>query len=376
MHTLRSARELPDSPRAAHPRTPVIQAIRTGTPRYALPQEEAKRAAASRFPELEASEDLLRVFDHAEIDERQLVRPADWYFEPRGFAEKNAIYREEALDLATRLSTRALAAAGVDRAEVDAVVFVSTTGLSTPSLEADLIQGLGLSPNAVRMPLWGLGCAGGAAGLARAADLVRAGYEHVLLVAVELCSLTFQMGNEAKANIIGTAIFADGGAAVVVGAERAAADDVDDDEAGRPLMRLLHAHSELLPESAGLTGWDVVDDGFKLRLSPEIPEVVATNLGRVIDASLAEAGWTVDDLDVVMVHPGGAKVIAGYEAVLGVPAELLDATRHVLRRHGNMSSPTVLFVIAETIARGLRGRGLVSATGPGFSAEHLLVELV
>ncbi len=252
-------------------------------------------------------------------------------------------------------------------------MFVSTTGLSTPSLEAQLIQDLGLSRNAVRVPLWGLGCAGGAAGLARAADLVRAGHDHVLLIAVEFCSLTFQMGDEAKANLIGTALFADGGAALVLGAEDDAAGG---EAAGRALVRILHSHSELLDDSAALTGWDVVDDGFKLRLSREIPHVVGMNLRRVIDASLDEAGWTVADLDAVMVHPGGAKVIAGYEAALDIAPEMLDATRHVLRRHGNMSSPTVLFVLAETLARGIAGRGLISATGPGFSAEHLLVELV
>ncbi|MBO9532192.1 MAG: hypothetical protein J7513_04365 [Solirubrobacteraceae bacterium] len=358
---------------SAPARTPVITAIRTGTPGHRLPQAEAQRVAASQFPEIESSPDLLGVFDHAEIDERQLARPSEWYVEPHGFAEKNAVYREEALALATRLIGEALDDAGVEPEQIDAVVFVSTTGLSTPSLEAQLIQDLGLSRNAVRVPLWGLGCAGGAAGLARAADLVRAGHAHVLLVAVEFCSLTFQMGDDDKANLIGTALFADGGAALVLGAEETAGTD---DARAASLVRILHTHSELLDDSAALTGWDVIDDGFKLRLAPEIPQVVAANLRRVIDASLADAGWVVGDLDAVVVHPGGAKVIAGYEAVLGVDSSMLDPARAVLRQHGNMSSPTVLFVLAETLARGTTGRGLISATGPGFSAEHLLVELV
>lgn len=372
MHTPQGTVQPRWAPAPTHSlRTPVVRAIRTGNPGFRVTQSEARAGAAVQFAGREGAHDLLRVFDNAQIDERQLARPIAWYLQSHGFAEKNAVYREEALALSRRLAADALRDAGVAPAEVDAIVFVSTTGLSTPSLEAQLIGDLGLARTAVRVPLWGLGCAGGAAGLARAADLIRAGHEHVLLIAVEFCSLTFQMGDDSKANIIGTALFADGGAALVLGADGAGGAT----GAGAPLVRILHSHSELIDDTVALTGWDVVDDGFQLRLSPEIPAVVGASLRRLIDASLDDAGWTVDDLDAVMVHPGGAKVIAGYEAALGVAPEMLDPTREVLRRHGNMSSPTVLFVLAETIARGIRGRGLISATGPGFSAEHLLVEL-
>ncbi|MDQ8046745.1 MAG: hypothetical protein AAGC46_01000 [Solirubrobacteraceae bacterium] len=347
-------------------RIPVVRGISTGGPRHTAAQAEVKRVATEHFPGVERSDAILSVFDHAQIDERQLARPVDWYVEQRPFAEKNAIYVEETLALGERLTRRALGDAGLTPADVDAVVFVSSTGVSTPSLDSFLMQRMGIPADAIRLPLWGLGCAGGAAGLARAADLVRAGYEHVLLLAVEFCSLTFHMGDESKANFIGTAIFADGGAALVLGADEGPGDG--------GLVRLLHAHSHLVDDSAALTGWDVVDAGFKLRLSAEIPTIMLTRLRPIVDASLAIAGWSLDDLDTIMVHPGGAKVLTGYELALGLDEHALDASRTVLREHGNMSSPTVLFVLAEALRHRPRGRGMVSATGPGFSAEHLLVE--
>lgn len=355
-----------EDPRRPGP-VPVIQGLCVGNPPHVASQDAVKRAATEHFPEVYRSEAMLAVFDHAEIQTRRLARPLDWYREPRPFAEKNAIYVEEALDLAEQLATQALADAGITPADVDAIVFVSSTGISTPSLDAFLMQRMGIDPGAARLPLWGLGCAGGAAGLARGADLIRAGYEHVLLVAVELCSLTFVMGDDSKSNFIGTALFADGGAAVVLGAAG---------QSGGPpeLVRLLHAHSALIDDTAAMTGWDVVEDGFKLRLSKEIPMLMAGKLRGLVDDSLASAGWTLRDLTTIVVHPGGAKVIAGYQAALELDEHMLDSTRTVLREHGNMSSPTVLFVLAEALKAEPKGRGLISATGPGFSAEHLLVD--
>lgn len=348
-----------------HPATPVVRGIRVGGPQHRAPQQDVKTAATAQFPDVFRSDAMLGVFDHAEIETRRFARPLPWYVEPRTFAEKNAVYVEEALALSERLAAEAIADAGIAAADVDAVVFVSSTGVSTPSLDAYLIGRLGIDPGAVRLPLWGLGCAGGAAGLARAADLVRAGYRNVLLVAVEFCSLTFVLGDESPSNFIGTALFADGGAALVLGPEL-------DGDAG--LVRIAHAHSALIDDTAAMTGWDVVEDGFKLRLSKEIPALVLGKLRGLVDDSLASAGWTLGDIDTVMVHPGGAKVIEAYEAVLELGDGALDTTRAVLREHGNMSSPTVLFVLERALQCAPKGRGLLSATGPGFSAEHLLVE--
>ncbi len=360
-----ATRSTPDQ--RAVPRVPVLRAIATGGPAHVIPQATAKAAAASVFPELERSQTMLRVFDNAEIEHRRFARPVEWYMTPRSFAEKNGIYVCEVLDLAERLVTEALAGAGLKPADIDAVIFVSSTGISTPSLDTYLMQRMGIRSSAARLPLWGLGCVGGAAGLSRAADLVRAGYEHVLLVAVEFCSLTFVLGDDDKSNVIGTAIFADGGAAVVLGADSGPGDG--------GLARVVRSRSGLLDDSAALTGWDITEDGFKLRLSAQIPALLAESLRPLVDESLAEEGWTLDSLDAIALHPGGAKVILGYEALLNLPSPMFEPTRTVLRDHGNMSSPTVLFVLEEVLRSGPRGRCLMSATGPGFSAEHLLLEL-
>ncbi|MDO9353036.1 MAG: hypothetical protein Q7T55_05045 [Solirubrobacteraceae bacterium] len=347
-------------------RVPVVRALRVGGPEHQVTQAEVKAVATERFPEVVRSEGMLAVFDHAEIDTRRLARPLDWYVQPRTFAEKNAVYVSEALALSERLATEAMADAGITAAEVDAVVFVSSTGLSTPSLEASIIQDLGIDPSTVRLPLWGLGCAGGGAGLARGGDLIRAGYEHVLLIAVEFCSLTFVLGDEAKSNFIGTALFADGGSAVVLGCSEG------DGDGG--LARLKHAHSALIPGTAGLTGWNITEDGLNLRLSPEIPAVMMTHLRPIVDDALATAEISLRELEHVVIHPGGAKVITGYEAALDLGAHVLDPARAVLRANGNMSSPTVLFVLAETLKAKPQGLGLLSATGPGFSVEHVLLD--
>jgi alkylresorcinol/alkylpyrone synthase len=372
------------APRRAEP-VPVVRALRVGNPEHDAAQADMLRAATEHFPGVYRSDAMIGVFENAKIEHRQLARPVEWYLEPRSFADKNAVYVDEALDLAERLATEALQDAGITPADVDAVVFVSSTGISTPSLDAYLIQRMGINPGVARLPLWGLGCAGGGAGLSRSADLVKAGYRNVLLVSVEFCSLTFQLGDESKSNFIGTALFADGGAAAVLGAADpipggrvAAAGAVSgyptDDQYGDALLTIVSSHSTLVPDSAAMTGWDVVEEGFKLRLSPEIPTMMALHLRDMVDASLAEVDWTLDSIDTVVIHPGGSKVITGYELVLGLGEHTLDSARKVLREHGNMSSPTVLFVLAEALKAGPRGRGLISATGPGFCAEHLLVE--
>ncbi len=343
----------------------MVRGIQTGVPAHEALQADVKRIATDEFPDTFRSEAMLAVFDNAAIDARHFARPLEWYAQPRTFAEKNAVYVEEALALSERLATQALDDAGITPQDVDAIVFVSSTGVSTPSLDAYLMQRMGISPGAARLPLWGLGCAGGAAGLARASDMVRAGYRNVLLIAVEFCSLTFVLGDDSKSNFIGTALFGDGGAALVLGPET-------DADAG--LMRIEHTHSALLNDTAPLTGWDVVEDGFKLRLSKDIPAMVLRALRPAVDASLATGGWTLDGVDTIAVHPGGTKVIEAYQAVLGLDTAMLDTSRETLREHGNMSSPTVLFALERALRSSPRGRGLISATGPGFSVEHLLVK--
>ncbi|TDE85747.1 type III polyketide synthase [Deinococcus sp. S9] len=348
------------------PAAPAVRSLVTGNPPYRIPQSEVREAARRVFPRLAARARMLDVFDNARIDSRSLVRPLDWYQEERGFGEKNAVFVEEARALALRLAREALERAEVAPAEVDAVVVVNTSGISAPSLDAYLIETLGLNRHAARLPVWGLGCAGGAAGLARAADLVRAGYRCVLYVAVELCSITLVHGDASKSNFVGTALFSDGGAALVVTAP--------DVPGPPPLLTLQGAYSTLIEDSEDIMGWDVVDEGLKVRFSRDIPTLVRSMMQHNVAAALTAHGWTREDITTYVVHPGGVKVIAAYEDALDLPPGALDASRRVLAAHGNMSSVTVLFVLEETLRSRPGGRGLLSAMGPGFSAEHVLIE--
>ncbi len=253
-------------------------------------------------------------------------------------------------------------------AQVDAVVAVSTTGLATPSLDARLAGPLGLRPDIVRLPLWGLGCAGGAAGLARARDYCLAHPRaRVLVAALETCSLTFVAGDASRKNLVGTALFADGAAAVLVAGAQAAGDG----------PRLRAARSRLFPDSERVMGWDFGDAGMELVLSPRLPAIVQEELPALVDAFLAENGLSRRGIAHYLTHPGGAKVIDAYREALGLDnGEELALTEAVLREHGNVSSVSVLLVLERWLAAAPRpGYGLLSAFGPGFAAEQLLLEV-
>lgn len=356
---------------------PVLRSLVTGTPPHRITQAQAAALAAQTFPRLAARPRLQSVFEHARIHSRALAYPPEWYLVPRSFAQKNAAFVQEARALIRPLAAQAIAEAGLTPQAIDAVVVVNTTGISTPSLDAWLIDTLGMSPQAARLPLWGLGCAGGAAGLARAADLIRAGHRAVLYVAVELCSLTFLPQDESPANWVGLALFADGAAAAVL----TAPDSADTSLRGVAPARLaLHgARSTLIAGSEEVMGWDVVPDGLRVRFSRSIPDLVRGLMADNVAETLATAGWTQQDLSFYAVHPGGAKVLEAYAEVLGLQATDLQASWDVLRDYGNMSSASVLFVLERLLARGVQGygvqgRGLLSAMGPGFSAEQVLIE--
>ncbi|WP_245900827.1 type III polyketide synthase [Deinococcus yavapaiensis] len=344
--------------------TPVVRSLALGVPANRAAQSDVREAAKVLFPRMSAFKRLLDVFDNARIESRQLAMPLEWYLTPRGFEEKNAVYVREAARLAEAASREALERANVRPSDVDAIVFVSTSGISTPSLDSFLIERLGLSRHAARVPIFGLGCAGGAAGLARAADFVRAGFENVLFVAVELCSLTLVHSDESKSNFVGTSLFSDGAAAMVLGP----------DGRGKDGPALHGAYSTLIEDSADIMGWDVVNDGLKVRFSRDIPALVRSMMDENVRDALAAHGWRREDVRHFVVHPGGVKVLSAYEEALGLASDALDSSREVLREYGNMSSVTVLYVLERVLRDRPRGKGLLSAMGPGFSAEHVLLE--
>jgi alkylresorcinol/alkylpyrone synthase len=338
---------------------PRIRAVATAVPGHVLPQAELREFAARFFAaDFPALPRLLRVFDNAAIERRQLVRPRGWYEQPRGFAEKNAVYVEEALVLAEQAAATAIERAGVTAAELGAVVLVTSTGLATPSLDSVLVQRLGLSRSIARVPVWGLGCAGGAAGVARAAAMARGLGRAVLLVAVEICSVTFVHEDRSRSNLVATALFGDGAAAAVLGA-------------GGHGPAVLGGFSHLVDDSAEVMGWTLRETGLQVRFARSIPGIVRQHVPRVVDAALAEHGLRREQVRHWVMHPGGAKVLAAYEDALGLAEGRLEHARAVLREHGNMSSPTVMFVLERWLrAEAASERpAVLMSLGPGFCAE-------
>lgn len=307
-------------------------------------------------------ERLQPVYDNAGIETRYSCVPLEWYVRPHGWVERMDLFARHALDLIEQATRGALARAGRAPADIDCIVAVSTTGIATPSLDALLAERLNLRRDVRRLPVFGLGCAGGVLGLSRAAAMARAEPGSlVLLVVVELCALTFRAGDRSKSNIIATALFGDGAAAALIG-------DGDDG----PLIGAGGEHT--WRESLDVMGWRIADDGLGVLFSRDIPALVRDELRPAVLAFLARSGLALDDIDGIVCHPGGAKVIDAIEEVFALPNGGLAEARDVLRRYGNMSAPTVLFVLERMLERMKAGRWLMTALGPGFTAGFQLLE--
>lgn len=346
---------------------PSVLSTATALPPYRVGQDEVRLMVRGMFGGAHRDIDrLIGVFDNTGVGTRYSCVPVEWFSEDHTFPEKNALYVENALDLSEKAARRALDRAKVDPAEVGAILFVSTTGISTPSIDSRLIFRLGLSEHVRRVPIWGLGCSAGAAGLAVAADQARLRPgAPVLLVGVELSSLTFQRSDLSKSNLISTSLFADGAAAVVVGSGL---------ESGGP--RLVGDYSTTWSGTEDVMGWDLVESGLKVKLSRSVPGIVLERMRENVEAACEASGLGFDELRHFALHPGGAKVLDAFEEVLDLPPGGLAHSRGVLRDYGNMSSVTVLFILerllqSEEPAAG--EAGILSAMGPGFSAEHVLL---
>ncbi len=345
---------------------PAVAGVGTAVPPHRLPQTRAREFAERFFRGSGLQLDrLLTIFENTKIESRYLACPLEWYEEDVPFSEVNRIYLREAVALSVRAARTALERSGVVPAEIGGVVFVSSTGIATPSLDVEIIQELGLPSSSFRVPLWGLGCAGGVSGLARAAQLSAASQSPVLLVAVELCTLTFQRNDLSKANLVATSLFADGAAAVVL---------VPRGE--RDSFKIIDHYSYLFPNSQFVMGWDLVDGGLKVRFDRSIPQIAEEKLPQVISRALDKWGVARGDLRHFLFHPGGAKVIEAYRKSLQIPDEKLLYTEEILKKYGNMSSPTVIFSLEKYLEENsFSGElGLMLALGPGFSAETILFE--
>lgn len=344
-----------------------IAAVGTALPEYFYDQETLLAALAAhwreRYYNVGRIEQLHR---NVLVGGRHLALPLEEYPKLATFGAANDAWIRVALELGERAVADGLDRAGLAAADVDALFFVSVTGIATPSIDARLINRMGLPTRLKRVPIFGLGCVAGAAGIARAADYVRAFPSQVaVLLSVELCSLTLQRGDLSIANLIASGLFGDGAAAaVVVGAERAA---------GGP--EVVATRSIFYPDSERVMGWDITDRGFQIVLSADVPEVVDRHLRADVDAFLADQGLARRDVAAWIAHPGGPKVLEAMERALEVPRAALERTWRSLREVGNLSSTSVLLVLASTLAdRPPPGSyGVLLALGPGFCSELVLL---
>lgn len=343
--------------------TPVkILSVATAVPEHNILQSEIKSFATSLFGNsFQDIDRLLPIFENTKIKTRNLGKPLSWFAEDHDFASSNSAYCEVALKLAEEASRKAISLSNTRKEDIEILLFVSSTGISTPSLDSMLIQNLGLSNSTSRIPIWGLGCAGGVSGLSTAAKLKRSVQKRVLLVCVELCSLTFIKDDLSKSNLVATSLFGDGAAAVILGSEG------DGPE-------ILDSHSTLFDNSADVMGWDVIPAGLKVRFSRDVPSIIRNSMPLVIESACQK--WTIDrnDLEQFVFHPGGAKVLQAYEDSLGLDRNQLNHAYDVLAENGNLSSTSVLFVLERHLKMEIPKNkyGLMAALGPGFSAELAL----
>ncbi len=337
-----------------------LAAIATASPSHLIDRSAAEEVGRHLF-----GADLERlgpVHANAGIDRRAACVSVEWLTRPHGWAERSRLFADHSVALGRQAGLACLDRAGRRSREVDAVVAVSTTGVATPSLDALLIEPLGLRPDVLRLPIFGLGCAGGALGLARAAALAKAmPGAHVLLVVVELCTLTFRPEDRSPANVVATALFGDGAAAALLSTD-----------ADGPAISAWGEHT--WPDSLDIMGWRITDDGFGVLFSRDIPSLVARELRPVAERWLAGLGLARRDVGAWACHPGGAKVVAALEETLALPPGSLDVERAVLRDHGNMSAATLLYVLERRLARPLPARMAALALGPGFTAGFVMLE--
>ncbi|MBI2898792.1 MAG: type III polyketide synthase [Planctomycetes bacterium] len=344
-----------------------ILATATAVPSNRVTQAQAREIAARIYrgrPELER---LLPVFERTGVETRHLVHPPDFYEQGRTFDERNASFADKGAELAEQAVRDCLGKAKLPADKIDHLFLTTTTGLATPSVDALLAHRLGMRSDVKRSPLFGLGCAGGVAALARAGEYVRAfPKQRALLVSLETCSLVFSTKAMTDTDLVGAALFGDGAFAAIVGG----------DEVAPAGPRIVFTRSHLFPGSEGLMGWKFTSDGMRLVLSREVPGFVRDQLKPAVERFLMEYALTRSKIRHFLLHPGGPAVLEAYRDAFGFDELTLDPIRVSMARHGNLSSAAVPFLLHDLLASGRARPGdkaLLVALGPGFAAEMALV---
>ena len=356
---------------------PKILSVSTFKPPHEVKQQQAVELTRSLFSEkYKDIERLLKVFQNGDIETRNVCMPLEWYGKEHDFEERNNLYIQHAVDFGVQAVLSCLQGDGmleapIEPSMIDAIFFISSSGISTPSIEARIMNRIPFRDNTKRVPIWGLGCAGGAAGISRAYEYCLAFPEaNVLVLSVELCSLTFQKDDYSKSNLVGVSLFSDGVACALVSGDKSSV------KVKKAMPKVIATTSKLMPDSEDVMGWDVKNTGLYVVFSKSIPAIITNWLGPFVHEFLSEHGLTKDDITHFVAHPGGKKVLEAYEAALGFDQTKTDISRDVLRQNGNMSSPTILYVLEKFMESepAAGDYGLMAALGPGFCGELLLLK--
>lgn len=356
-----------------------------GLPKYEYDQKELKLLSKEVFSQNPRHhrkvKRYLSVFDHAAVEKRQIVKDKEWYRHSHSFSERNAIYEKKAVELSVKAIDRCLQHANINKSitysDIDLLIFVSSTGIATPSIDAHIINKRPFKQNIVRMPLWGLGCGGGASGLARAAEWLKYNTTKcALVVCCELCSLTFQQKDGSASNIVGTALFGDGvAAALLVGEQFKNVEQIN-----RKLL-ILKTDSYIEQNTLHIMGWDITDNGFEVIFSKRIPKLIRTLWKSHFNTFIKANELNIQEISAFLAHPGGRKVLEEMEKILqsakGLEQNLFHYSYEVLKNHGNMSSATVLYVLRNYLNnadhKNTSTYMILSALGPGFFSKLLLL---
>lgn len=350
--------------------TSVIAGVQGALPPHRYSQSELLEAFVAR-PGFEEFEEITRkIFRAAKVEHRNLILPMESYLTLGDFGETNDLFIEHAVELGCAAVSAALDEAGLAASDVDVIMSTTVTGIMVPSLEARVASRLGMRSDIRRIPMFGLGCVAGAAGVARVNDYLRGAPDGVaVLLSVELCSMTFPAIPPTIVGLVGTALFGDGSAAVVAVGQRRA------EKIGARGPGIVDSRSHLYPDSQRTMGWDIGSRGFELVLSADVPDVVRRYLREDVSGFLGDHDLAIDDIGTWVSHPGGPKIIEAIVETLDLPDNALELTWRSLADIGNLSSSSVLHVLRDTIAKSPpSGPGVMMAMGPGFCSELVLLQ--
>jgi alkylresorcinol/alkylpyrone synthase len=346
---------------------------------YLFTQEKISEFARGIFKDAYKDIDrLLQAFVNGQVEARYFAKELSWYKSNPTFEEKNEAFIEAAVTYGSKaiklcLDNSVFLKEKIPFEEIDAFIYISSTGLSTPSIEARIMNVLPFSIHTKRIPIWGLGCAGGASGLARAFEYCKAYPEaKVIVLTVELCSLTFQRDDLSKSNLIGTSLFSDGVACALVCGDRV---ELNRFALQQSSPEILACETTLMPDSLDVMGWGVKNDGLHVIFSKDIPTIVKKWLKPNVDAFLAQHHVPKEKIAHFIAHPGGKKVVEAYQETLGFGDDMTQISMNVLKQFGNMSSATILYVLEKFMTKQVPSGdyGLAAALGPGFCSELLLM---